>query len=577
MAIDLKNPDSRCKLQTAIKRSFEKESNARERRADLKRIYEDRPRLADLFLEDRRKTAYLNLFAMYVRGHEINFSYRSPKCAVNARTVEGKGFDKVAQASLEQYSCVLGFSSLVERWAIDSAFGRTVAKVVTSIAPKGITSPVAPRCFRINPDHFIPDRSAPHPEEMTYAADVYFVDTEEARNHPDFNRERRERLTTWGAGGASSAFMGDGGDQNLFATDQTRLIDVYIPNLGVLATWPCSSDSFSEIETEEPLQILPVECNPYVILDLIFTPDSLESISRLGQLRPLNMLANDLYTKIAQQARMSKRNPVAKIGDEMDAATLTDKPDNEVAFLNEPKALDMFVFPGPDSSVMGVADDAASKFSQGAGNLNTGLGISPGANTARQTQALIGQINEAQEVDRMKFERFLSEIYKRILTLMWKDEALQLSYATKIRGFWVNQGWGPPERLSRVGQIDDYAVEVVPYSTKFRGPQERLGQLVQASGIIFQMMQQKSMGMPINLDVVIEDCAESFDLIPNLADWYSGEPPSPQQKTGQVYQSMAGPSQGSDVNYNSNAQSGGGQENQMASQSGGLASSGNMV
>ena len=577
MAIDFKNPEHRRKLQSAIKRSYEKGSGERERRADLKRIYEDRPLLADLFLDDKTKTAYLNLFSMFVRGVEINFAYRAPKFSVNARTVQGKGFDKRAQAFLEQYNCMLNMASLIERWAVDCAFGRAVAKVVTSIAPKGITSPTAPRCFRINPDWYIPDRSAAHPEEMTYACDIYFVDLEEARKHPHFNEVRRKTLEPWATASGGTAFLGDNSDKDLFATDQVRLIDVYIPTTGKIGTWPCSSDAFSEIANEEPLQELESSINPYKQCDLIFTPDSLAEISRLGQLRPLNMLANDLYTKVANQARHSKRNPLAKIGDEQEASALVDKPDNEVAFLNDTKAVDMFVFPGPDGSVMGMANDAASKFSDGAGNLAVGLGVSPGASTARQTQALIGQINQAQAVDRMKYERFLSEIAKGILSLAFKDESLQLSYAQKVGGFWMNVGWGPPHMLPRVGEVDDYMVEVVPYSTAFRGPQERLGQLKQASDLVFSAMQQQALGAPINLEAVITDCAESFDLIPNLIEWYSGEPPTPQDKAGQVYRSMAGPSQGSEVSYNSNAGAGGRGEFGSVPLPAGLASSGQMV
>lgn len=579
MAIDLNNPVHRGKLAAAIKRSFELGRNERERRADLIRIYADRPKLADLLLDDRNKQAYLNLFSLFVRGHEINLAYRAPRWSVNARTVAGKGFDKKAQLFLDQYASILNLSHLIEQWAVDSAFGRAVGKIINSIAPKGISSPTAPRCYRLNPDHYIPDRSASSVEEVTYACDIFFTDLQEAQDHEHFDKEGRSRLSAWGAGqhGSASAFPYPGGDHNLFATDQTRLIDVYIPTLGVIATWPCSNDSFSEIANEKPLQKLPALVNPYPVLDLLTTPDDLEIISRLGQLRPLSMLANDMYTKAANQARQSQRNPIFQLGDELDAMSPLNKADGEPAGMNNTKALDLYVLPGPDGSIVGMAQDAAGKFSENAGNLNTGLGISPGANTARQTQALIGQINQAQAVDRMKFERFLAEIGKRLLTLAFFDETLQLTYASKMNGFTVNEGWGPPQLMPRVGQIDDYVVETVPYSTAFRGPQERLGQLQQASQLVFGAMQQAAMGAPINVEAVLADAADAFDLVPNLAEWWTGQPPSPQQKTGQTYMSMAGPSQGSDVNYNSNAGGGSADNSGFASQPAGLASAGGVV
>lgn len=580
MAIKLKDPDHRTRLSGAIKRSFELGSCERNDRADLISIYKDRPKMVDLLLDDRTRTAYLNLFAMYVRGHIIKFAYRAPRWAVNARCIEGKGFDKKAQKFLEQYASLLNFANLLELWAIDSAFGRSVAKIITSIAPKGVASTTAPRCYRLCPDHFIPDRSAPSIEECTYKCDMYFVDLDEARAHPFFDEERRGRLAAWTAGGThSSAFMGNTADSNLFATDQTRLIDVYIPTLGVIATWPCPDDSFGHIANEEPLQVIPALADPYVVLDMLTTPDDLESISRLGQLRQLNMLANHLYEKVAEQAKRQQDNPVANLGDDLDAATLDNAADGQLVLMNNTKALDVFHKPGPDGAVMAMANDAAAKFSDEAGNLATSLGISPGANTARQTQALIGQISQADSVDRMKFERFFGEIGKRILTFAWFDDCLRMNYAVRIPGtqYHRNEGWGPAELMPRVGQVDDYTVESVPYSTAFRGPQERLQQLVQASGIVGGFMAQKAQGYPVNLEVIIEDCAESFDLIPNLVDWWTGQEPTPQEKTGQMYQSMAGPAQGSNVNYSGVGNSGGGGaagQNDYASAPAGLSSAG---
>lgn len=583
MAIDLKDPDKRGRLQSAIKQSWQRGGIERNQRADLISIYADKPRMVDMLLEDDTRTAYLHLFSDFIRGNEINLAYRAPRWAVNARTVEGKGFDKKAGGFLEAYAGLLAFDMLLERWAKDAAFGRAVAKTLTSIAPKGVFSMTAPRCFRLNPDHYIPDRSAPSNEECCYKADIYFADLDDAKKHEHFNAAKRATLQPWtNQGRDSSPLMSDNGDAQLFATEQTRLIDVYIPALGIIATWPCATDSFAEIAADEPLMIMPALTDPYTVLEFLTVPDSLEIISRLGQLRQLNMLANDNYTKAAKQAANSQRNPVAMLGDEMDANSLLGKADGEVAFMANPKALDIFNIPGPDSSILAMASSAEQHFSNAAGNLQVAMGVSPGANTARQTQALIGQITQAQQVDRMKFERFISEIGKKILTWAFFDETLQMNYAVRGIGGSLprNETWGPPALMPRVGEVDDYTVEVVACSTAFRGPQERVQQLIQASGIVASFMTQKSQGFPINLEAVMDDVTQAFDLVPNLAEWWSGQEPTPQQKTGQTYTSMAGnqQAQGSNVNYNGVGNSGSaGGENSYDSSPGGLASTGSMV
>lgn len=583
MTIDLKDHDKRGRLKSAIKLSWERGACERNQRADLISIYADKPRMVDMLLEDDTRTAYLHLFSDFIRGNEINLAYRAPRWAVNARTVEGKGFDKKAGSFLEAYAGLLSFDMLLERWAKDAAFGRAVAKTITSIAPKGVYSMTAPRCFRLNPDNYIPDRSAPSNEECSYKCDIYFADLDDAKKHEHFNAAKRAKLQPWTNNARdSSSLMNDTGDYHLFASDQTRLIDVYIPALGIIATWPCNSDAFSEIADDEPLMVMPALTDPYTVLEFLTVPDSLEIISRLGQLRQLNMLANDNYTKAARQAANSQRNPVADLGDEMDANSLLGKADGEIAFMANSKAVDIFNIPGPDPSILEMAASAEQHFSNAAGNLQVAMGVSPGANTARQTQALIGQITQAQQVDRMKFERFISEIGKKILTWAFFDETLQINYAVRGMGnsYPRNETWGPPALMPRVGEIDDYAVEVVACSTAFRGPSERLQQLIQASGVVSSFMAQKAQGFPINLEAVMEDVAQSFDLVPNLVEWWTGQDPTPQEKTGQTYTSMAGnqPAQGSNVNYNGVGNSGSaGGESSYAASPGGLASAGGVV
>ena len=567
MAIDLKKPEQRAKLARAIKRAFEMGASDRARRADLINIYADRCSLTSMYLRDRREEqmAYLNLFALFVRGHEISLAYRAPTWAVNARKKEGKGFDKNIQAFLRHYACILNFTNLAQQWAIDSAFGRAVAKIITSIAPKGITSAVAPRAYRINPDHYIPDRSAPSLEEVTYSADVYFVDLDEAKNHEPFKKalakSENQRLQPWSNGnsGGSSAHPYPGGDTELFATDQCRLIDVYIPSLNIIATWEAPSDDFGCIASYEPLQVIPTVVSPHLPLDMLAVPDSLEIVSRLGQLRPLHLAANDNFSKAVRQSEQSKRNPIAKMGDEQELNAALASPDGEATFVTDPAALGLYTLPGADPSVLGMANIAAAKFGEHAGNLATQLGIDPGAGTARQTQALIGQITQSQAVDRAKFDQFLAEVGKRLSGLAFADASFALDYATKIPGtrYWLNSGWAPPHLMPRIGTIDDYTFETVAMSTAFRSPQEKIAQLDAASKLVFQLMNMAAMGAPIDIETALEDVAEAYDLVPNLQDWWNGQPPSPREQANNVYQSMASPGEGSTVQYQGVSNGGG--------------------
>lgn len=250
-----------------------------------------------------------------------------------------------------------------------------------------------------------------------------------------------------------------------------------------------------------------------------------------------------------------------KVGSEDDARTLETSGDREFAFLNDIDGdnLNFFNIPGADPSVLRTAETSMTLFSRQAGNLEVALGHSPGADTARQTQAIIGQVSAAQAVDRDAFEQFQSNVGSKLLALAFEDEQLKIETTLQVPGttFTTNIGWAPASELPRPGTVADYLIKVTPYSGAFRTPQERISQLQQASSILVQWMQLKAQGIPANIQAIAKDLEHAFDVAGKLTEWFSDDPPTPQQQAVDAYTTMAQPAQGSDVNYNSNSPQGG--------------------
>jgi len=180
------------------------------------------------------------------------------------------------------------------------------------------------------------------------------------------------------------------------------------------------------------------------------------------------------------------------------------------------------------------------------------LGSSTGADTARQTDALIGQISAAQSIDRRGFEFFLAEIGKKIATLIFENEAFEMETRQRVPGTKIEytQHWPPMQFMPNFASIDDFNFEVAQFSTAFRTPQERVNQLQTASQLVMTWMQAAAQGLPINIGAIIESVGTSFDLVPELEEWWSGEPPpTPQEKVDKTYTSLAEGPQGSDIRY----------------------------
>jgi len=566
MAIDITIQDHKSRLSKALRQSFTEAASQRRVRRNLTDIYRDESKLAhtlDIAGGDSDLGTLINHFQKFVRGHMLTLAYYSPKWAIDARTTDGRGLDKRMQAMLTRYSEILNFNMIQKQLALDSAFGWAVCKVDNGIPPKGITAPVAPRMYRIPPDMLIVDPSAAHIDECAYIADIYLVPLNEAQSHEGFIPEQAEKLTEYRdttSTGISSLPDGQSAVE-MYAEPMTRLIDVYIAKKGKIYTWPCPNDEFRNIGSEDPVGERDMPINPYTLLSLTQMPGQLLEISRLRSLRGLHLVSNEMLTKGIEQARASQRNPVAPLGAEQDMDTALTAGDNNPIFLEDKDKLGMFQIPGPDASILNLGNAAAKMFSSEAGNLEVALGASAGADTARQTEALIGQISASQSLDREAFEMFLGEIGRKLLNLAFDNDELELASIEKVPGTTIafERLWVGPTKMPRMTTIDQFMFNVVPYSTSFRTPQESLGQLNQASGLVLQWMQAKQQGAPIELKAVMTSVGEAFDLVPQLQEWWNGKEPSTDEKAMQAYTSSAGPPQGSDINYHSD-QGGGGTE-----------------
>lgn len=169
MAIDLSNPEHRARIQRSLRYHWEHSQEARDTRKSLIDIY--RGKSTKFPWEGTGNDPVVNLFQDYVVGHTLSLSARGPSWMVKARTMEARGFDIRIEKFLKQYTVLLQLPRVFRQAALDSAFGRAVIKVITSIAPKGVHCPYGPRAFRISPDHYIMDESAPTPDESAFKAD----------------------------------------------------------------------------------------------------------------------------------------------------------------------------------------------------------------------------------------------------------------------------------------------------------------------------------------------------------------------------------------------------------------------
>lgn len=561
-------PGIQDRLQKAVEHAYESAETERAARRVLLNIYKGKKSFLQSFLGDtyhnrKIRGTLVNYFKMYVRGMQTRLAANAPRWSIRSRTATGRGFDKRIQAFLNRYTELLNLREVFKNCVLDASFGRAVVKIVTSIAPKGVHCDYAPRAFRINPDNFFVDRATGSSivEEASFMGDIYLVPLESARAFPGFDENERAKLSEYRMNsGSTHGIPNDSltSVDEMFVEPMVRLVDVYLPALKLLCTWQANTDSFDEIGSNPPLAVQPMPINPYQTFSTMKVPNSTEESPPLEDIRELHFLANDMFHKAGTQGRLSKRNPTAPQGADEDFNTLMRAPDGEAVFTNRAQDFGLYVIPGPDSSVIGLGQLAAQLLSQSSGNMEVALGLSAGAATARQTQAILGQIDSVSALDRAEFEEFMAEVGKKLASLAFVDDMFQLEVIETVPGtkYFYNLDWLNPNQLPRVGEVDDYHFEVVPYSTVYRTPQERVSQLNAASQLVLNWITVATQGAPVNIPAILKSISEAFDLVGDLEDWWSGEKPSPAQQTASAYTTTAPPPQGSEVNYNSNSQAG---------------------
>lgn len=550
--IDPRDRRDRQFLLRSVRLWRERTRPVRRERRKLVASYINRPVLSDFYGASYRdgryalnsRPAMLNMMQLAVLAHVIQLAWRGPKYSVVARRFGEEGTIAAAriQSLLNAYVPLSGLGSIFRRVALDSAFGWGVTKVGVGPAPKGIYgSEFAPRCWRVDPMQFLADGTSPSFDEAMYLGDLYLMPLDEARGSQFFDPAIASRLAPW-TGNTRS----EGGMEltEAYAQQVTRLVDIYLPSSGLIATWPAPTDEFSAI-SGMPLSVRPTPFNPYDVMAVYDSPQSLHEIAPTGYVHELHKLSNDMMSKAATQARQSKRNVVFRLGSGPDAMAITNAEDGEAVGLTQLKDIDTFQYPGVDPQITNMLGLAQAEFKEQGGNIDAALGLNPTAPTARQSAQQLQQIGARQSVNRQRFEEIAGSVGEKIATLAMADPLLQLDIREPVPGldnYYIPMDWGPQFPVTQA--VNEFNFEVVPFSMAYRSPEERLAQLQQASMEFVQMMSLASQGAPIDIGAVLRTIAEYRD-IPELLTWWTGGPP----EFGQGETTGQRPPQGSVVQY----------------------------
>jgi hypothetical protein len=289
--------------------------------------------------------------------------------------------------------------------------------------------------------------------------------------------------------------------------DMIRLWDLWLPEEGILLTVPHD-------HMTRPLKVQqwqgPPE-GPYLLLNFNKVPGNVMPLSLVSLVFDLDLLNNQLFNKLADQAVAQKTIGLAQGTAEADSKAILEAKDGTYLTVDNPGATREVRMGGIDNQTLAFHMHVSDQFGYYAGNLDALGGLAPQSGTLGQDEILNQNASKRLADMQDRVRKLLGGILRTIAWYRWHEFDETLRATRTIAGIQVPFTWKPGERR---GTFDDYRIEVNPYSMAPKTPQGQLRKLVE----IFQTFvapyaaQIESQGVAI-------DFAELLREVGKLSDW----------------------------------------------------------
>jgi hypothetical protein len=483
-----------------------------------------------------------NLIQLAGQARVTQLAYNAPRFTIVSNNPRGDILAVRGEEFLNRYAPLIGIGNVARAIALDSFFGYGIVQVDQGILPYGVQRIVGqqlgPMVQRISQDHFLFDGSASCWEDVGFVATLRCVPLDEARSFEPFlrsNPKLAEALQEFNMdnGRTDSRVHRSAGSPMRNAQAMTRLVSYYFPSTGVTAVWPANDHTFSAV-SEEPLLISPWtghHTGPHAVLSDLDIPDNLIPVPQMESTKRLHFLFNELMEITSAQALEAKFNPTYEMGAQRDMERWKAAPDREPIPVSSNAKLGGLEIPGPTQQQTAYQMGIYSMFKEFNGNLDDIAGLAPTAATAGQSRLIRSATSQRGAELRARMDRVMELVGRKLLHLAMNDQTFKFPMRRPIAGTRIMEdvSWLTPAEMPRGGTVDDFDIQVIPESMRFRSAEERLQQLNEATMQIAQAAGIAAQGVPLELSKFVETQARYRDL-PELREWFLALLPEQQNK-----------------------------------------------
>lgn len=475
-----------------------------------------------------RYETYCNNLELTAEAYTTALAANRPQYTITTEHAELMPFAKRFEIALNNLVEKIDLDQTLQDCVLDAFFGGLgICKVYMSESVQvevgdGIyCDPGRPFAGKISLDDWVHDASAKEWRKVRFAGDRYRLPFWKLEENPDvFKRDVVKLLrptsptdgNEWGADPKVrdiSQGTQANRDQNEFEPT-IDLMDVWLPEEGLLVTWPAYKQSkpLAVRECDNP------ESGPYKLLSLISVPDNIMPKSPVGSLIFLHQLANRLLRKLSRQASQQRDIPVYTGAGQADAQRLQKAQQGEWTRVQNKDQVGVLKFGGIDVTQGQFFDRVTQIFSRQAGNLDAMAGLGPQAQTLGQDELIHGAVSRKEAKMQGRVLNFARSIGRDLGWLKWVDQVLEVpGNMSGPGGVKVRMDWTPE---LREGDFLDYNFEVEPHSMAYTSPSEKVAKLNQVLANLAPMMPMfEQQGSFIDPQEIV-DIYASFLNLPEL-------------------------------------------------------------
>lgn len=475
--------DRQTRLKKSIETSYVALRPVRKKIVDVTEEYAGP--MYSVYGQASKRDKFVNLLKQAAGAYMTLLASNVPRVMCSTHRRELKAFSKHYQTAINKLFEKIEIDDKLRQWVRDAFFWMGIIKVHMKDTGRVVSEgditidPGMPWCSNVALDNFVYDFHATSWSECQYMGDIYqlpmgFVQDSGIYSGPeleDLQEAPRVRTMEFQKDVSTGNYPVDRFDP------MVDLCDVWIPADGKIYTYVVADRVNTLLLTGNPIaevEWIGTDKGPYKRLHFDEVSENVLPCSMALDLWPLDRLVNMLYRKNAGKAARAKETPVYTPSGADSARKLKIAADGEWCEVQDPTQVAVIKHGGVDGNLQGFMSDSMQVFDRMAGNLQSMLGLGASTGTVGQEKLVAGQASRREDELRTSFLKATNDLAKELASLLWKDDYTEIPSRTDVPGLpgvSVDSTWKPGKRL---GDWDDFEVEINVYSLQYQGPGSRV-------------------------------------------------------------------------------------------------------